>query len=134
MFETHVSNDPPPPKAKRKTKRRRFAYTAEFEAFWDAYPDTPGTSKSEAFAEWLLLLPAEQDLAATALAKFCADVRARKSKQGDFRAVHACRYLSQRRWESYPTAQVIALPKQTTPMAPKVDAIEDWLRRSGQMQ
>lgn len=117
MFETDVSNVSPPPR-KRAKARRRFAYTPEFEAFWTNYPDTPGTSKSDAFAEWMHLLPAEQELATTSLAKFRADVAARKQKQADFRAVHACRYLSQRRWESYQTAQIITLPKAPVPTRP----------------
>ena len=117
MFETDVSNVSPPPR-KRSKGKRRFAYTVEFEAFWTNYPDTPGTSKAEAFAEWLHLLPAEQELATTSLGKFRADVSARKQRQADFRAVHACRYLSQRRWESYQTAQIITLPKAPVPTRP----------------
>lgn len=77
--------------------RRRFAYSDEFEAFWTGYPDKSNNSKPNAHREWMLLLPAERELAAQGLTHLAAHCR----KNPDYRCVHAERYLKTRRWESY---------------------------------
>jgi hypothetical protein len=96
LSETGVSDpcDEPVPKAKR-----RHSYTHAFEEFWKAYPDTTNNSKPEAFKQWRMLTSAEQVNATEGL----RHLRAICQKQPDYRCVHACRYLSQRRWESYPS-------------------------------
>lgn len=82
------------PKAKR-----RHSYTHGFEEFWKAYPDTTNNSKPEAFKQWRMLTSVEQHNATDGL----RHLRAICQRQPDYRCVHACRYLSQRRWESYPS-------------------------------
>lgn len=96
LSEPSVSDqsEKPTPKA-----RRRFSYTTEFQAFWEAYPVIGNSSKSEAFKEWRLLLPAEQMLATEGLKHLAEHCR----KNPTYTCLHACRYLSQRRWESYET-------------------------------
>jgi hypothetical protein len=110
LSEPSVSDhaEKPTPKA-----RRRFSYTAEFQAFWSAYPVTGNSSKSEAFREWRLLLPAEQMLATDGLRHLAEHCR----KNPTYTCLHACRYLSQRRWESYetPAQRLAAKPKPAEP-------------------
>lgn len=112
MSETVVSDNvvKMQPRAKR-----RHSYTSEFEAFWGAYPAIGNSSKSEAFKQWRLLLPAEQLLAREGLQHLAAHCRANPT----YTCVHACRYLSQRRWESYET------PAQR--LAPKPAPAPEWL-------
>lgn len=108
---------------KHRKGRRRFAYTPEFEAFWSQYPDVSNNSKSEAFAEWLLLLPAEHELATAGLKNLAAHCR----KNPDYRCVHAVRYLKQRRWESYaaPAPKPVTKPMNRLEYDEKMDAY--WL-------
>ena len=90
---------------------RRFAYSDEFEAFWQAYPDRSNNSKPNAHREWLLLLPAERELAAQGLTHLAAHCR----KNPDYRCVHAERYLKTRRWESYDMRPKVVPIRQPAP-------------------
>jgi hypothetical protein len=78
---------------KRKTGP---AYTEEFEEkFWKPYPRTPIMSKKEAFDVWVKLTPEDRALAIAAVPKYLAFL---KSKP-DHPAIHACRFLSKRRFD-----------------------------------
>lgn len=84
----------------RKVTRNGNSYSGEFQAFWKAYPTDPGMSKAEAFKAWGKLTAEDQELAVKAIPAFIAWCR----KQGEtYRIVHACRYLSQRRFEGFTT-------------------------------
>lgn len=84
-----------------KPRRRRvIPYSEAFENFWQAYPDKRNNSKQLAAAQWESLSTEEQTQAEEGLEhlrKHCRD-------NPDYRCVHAERYLSQRRWESYAPA------------------------------
>lgn len=83
------------------TLRRRSTYPADFEQFWLGYPDKTNNSKAMAAAAWRRL-PAEDRAAAIAsLPGYTAYCR----QHPDYRALHAERYLKQRRFESYTSGE-----------------------------
>lgn len=83
---------------KKEIARVRKKYPELYEKFWKAYPTDGGMSKSEAFKHWQRLTEDEKGLAISAIPAFKRWVE----KQGDdYRIVHACRYLSQRRFEGF---------------------------------
>lgn len=90
---------PEAPEPKRKKPRRKHAaeYSEAFEIFWGAYPDRTNNSKVRAFAEWETLEEPEQNAALASLPAFSSYCH----KNPEYRTVHAERYLSQRRWESF---------------------------------
>ncbi len=97
MSET--SSDAPQPEKKKRVKND---YPQDFQTFYAAYPADPGMSKPEALKEWLKLLDDDRDKALKAIPAFKAWV----AKQGrDYRILHACRYLSQRRFEGFDLAE-----------------------------
>lgn len=78
-------------------KRKRGAYPDPFETFWSAYPTDPNMAKSEAFKAWKKLDADDQSKAIAAVKPFKDWV----SKQRDYRTLHACRFLSQRRFDGF---------------------------------
>ncbi len=80
-----------------KQVRTRVEYPDDFEAFWSAYPTDANMSKKETLKEWERLSPSDR-LDATAS---CTSFRAYCASSPDYRPVHACRYLSQRRFEGH---------------------------------
>jgi hypothetical protein len=85
-------------KASRRGARRCIDYTDTFKTFWLAYPSDPGMSKADAFMEF-------QKFDADDQAKACKSLPAFKAwipKQGkDYRTIHACNYLKQRRFDGF---------------------------------
>lgn len=79
------------------TKRKRISYPEEFENFWRAYPTDPLQSKKEAFSSWKRLSDDDRTQAARAAPAF----RRYCNEHADYRPVHACRFLSQRRFEGF---------------------------------
>jgi hypothetical protein len=77
--------------------RGRTVYSPEFEEFWKSYPKTPNMSKSEAWKAWQRLSSEDQNLAAKAVPKFIAWLKAKP----DHPVVHVCRFLSQRRFDGF---------------------------------
>lgn len=87
----NVTRDASPPK-KRKT------YPPLFETFWTAFPTDDGMSKAEAGAAWTRLNDKEQQEAIDGVPGF----KAWAAKQGaEYRMLHACRYLSKKRFEGF---------------------------------
>ncbi len=83
---------------KKEITRERKKYPDLYEKFWKSYPTDGGMSKSEAFKTWPKLTAEEQELAIAAIPAF----KRWAEKQGDsYRVVHACRYLSQRRFDGF---------------------------------
>jgi uncharacterized protein YdaU (DUF1376 family) len=88
-----------------KRVRTRVEYPDEFQAFWRAYPVDPIMSKQEAFQEFSKL-SAEDQANAT---RSCPAFRAYCAGHATYRPVHAVRYLSQRRFDSFTRSEAIAL-------------------------
>lgn len=80
-----------------KPARTRNAYPEDFEAFWKAYPTDNLMSKSEAGKAWGRLTEEDRALVMTSLPAFQAHCR----QHPDYRPVHACRYITQRRFEGF---------------------------------
>jgi hypothetical protein len=79
-------------------KHKRNAYPADFEEFWNAYPIDRGMAKQEAAKVWAKLSPEDRRSALNGIPGFKVWIR----KQGsDYRTLHACRYLSQRRFDGF---------------------------------
>ena len=78
--------------------RKRNSYAQGFEMFWTAFPTDAGMSKLEASKVWERLTPEDKMAAYSCIPAFKAWV----AQQGqNYRVVHACRYLSQRRFEGF---------------------------------
>lgn len=82
----------------RNVTRKRNSYAQDFELFWSAFPTDAGMSKLEASKAWERLTTEDKLEAFNAVPAFKAWV----AQQGTtYRVVHACRYLSQRRFEGF---------------------------------
>jgi hypothetical protein len=78
---------------------RKIDYSEKFEQkFWASYPRDSGMSKSEAWKVWRKMPEADQDKAIAAIPGFIKWVAAQGAT---YRVVHACRYLSQRRFDGW---------------------------------
>lgn len=91
-----------------KPTRTKLEYSEQFEKkFWMPYPRSPNMSKPEAWKAWQKLPPDKQ-------AKSCQAVGPYKlylASKRDLEAVHACRFLSQERFEGFaPGAEVFETP------------------------
>jgi hypothetical protein len=92
------------PQSIEKPKKRN-AYPADFDAFWSAYPTDSNMSKKQAAAVWARMAQDAREAAMASLAGFNGYCRSNP----DYRPVHACRYLSQERFEGHlKSAQKIA--------------------------
>lgn len=81
-------------KSKRREEKEK---NVGFENFWKDYPKTPVMSKKEALKAWKLLSDADQSAALAAVAPY----KEWLAKKKDHPVVHACRFLSQRRFEGF---------------------------------
>jgi hypothetical protein len=91
-----------------KAAPRKIAYTADFEAFWKAYPVDQNMSKLEAFNVWRRIDETERELAMKAINPFKEWIA--KQPEG-YRTIHACRFLSKKRFEGHaaqPELKVVA--------------------------
>jgi hypothetical protein len=84
-------------KERKKPSGLATRYSIEFEEFWIAYPRTPVMSKKEAFRAWKGLSEDDQKAATTSLVAYKAFL----ASKPDHPAVHACRFLSQRRFDGF---------------------------------
>jgi uncharacterized protein YdaU (DUF1376 family) len=93
-------SQPQPHSEKKKDirpKRVRTDYSPEFNSFWKAFPTTPNMSKLEAWKIWQDLSDEDRIAATAAVPKYAAWLRANPG----IATVHACRFLSQRRFEGF---------------------------------
>jgi hypothetical protein len=90
---------------KKKETRAKPACPRAFEAFWKDYPKTPVMSKKEAATAWGKLSAGDQSAALLAVAPFNEWL----AKQKDHPVVHACRFLSQRRFDGFkPSPEIVS--------------------------
>jgi uncharacterized protein YdaU (DUF1376 family) len=96
-------SDPPLPEEEPKPQKRG-RYSDDFEAFWSGYPTDQNMSKKAAHTVWARMDVEARRKAMEALPAFRGYCRTNP----DYRPVHACRYLSQERFEGHlATAQKI---------------------------
>jgi len=90
LSETDVSDQ----KAKSK---KRISYPDDFAAFWKAYPTDPLMAKKTAYAQWKGLDEDDRLKAISSIAAFVSFCQSNPK----YRPVHACRYLSERRFDGF---------------------------------
>lgn len=84
--------------ADAKAPRTKSEYSDEFETkFWGPYPRSPTMSKKEAWREWQKLDPTDRPAACQAIEPYRKHLRSKPTLE----TVHACRFLSQRRFEGF---------------------------------
>jgi hypothetical protein len=81
-------------------RRTRSKPSEKFLKFWQAYPTDPLMSRKDANAVFVKLSAEDQDAATASIPAFIAYCRADPT----YRAVHANRFLSQRRFDGFGTA------------------------------
>lgn len=86
--------------------RKKVSYSEPFEAFWQAYPRTPNMSKSEAFTAWRKLDDGERTACTAAIPAYVAFLKTKP----DLETIHACRFISKRRFEGFSGRDNSALP------------------------
>ena len=86
--------------------RKKVSYPEPFEAFWQAYPRTPNMSKSEAFTAWRKLDDGERTACTAAIPAYVAFLKTKP----DLETIHACRFISKRRFEGFSGRDNSALP------------------------
>lgn len=108
----------------RNVTRKRNSYARDFEMFWADFPTDAGMSKLEASKAWERLTPEDKLEAFNALPAFKAWV----AQQGTtYRVVHACRYLSQRRFEGFKAqAQKAEIQSTRVYVMTGTDAMDAW--------
>lgn len=109
----------------RNVTRKRNSYAADFEAFWSAFPTDPGMSKAVAAQAWAKLSAEDREAATACIPAF----KAWASAQGEnYRMLHACRYLSQRRFEGFKeqAAKTQAVNSTRVYVMTGTDAMDAW--------
>jgi hypothetical protein len=104
--------------------RKRNSYAQDFEMFWTAFPTDAGMSKLEASKAWGKLNAEDRLEAFDAIPGFKAWV----TQQGpNYRTVHACRYLTQRRFDGFKAqAQQIEVQSNRVYVTTGTDAMDAW--------
>jgi hypothetical protein len=69
--------------------------------FWKPYPRTPTMSRKDTLSAWLKMTPTDRDAAAQAVPKYAKWLAAERAKRPDMPAVHAVRFITQRRFEGF---------------------------------
>jgi hypothetical protein len=91
--------------ADAKAPRTKQEYSDEFETkFWLPYPRSPTMAKKEAWREWMKLGPEQRAAACQAIDPYKRYLRTKPTLE----TVHACRFLSQRRFEGFTDAATTA--------------------------
>lgn len=79
----------------------RENYPEDFERFWKQYPRTPIMSKKEAFTAWKKTNDADKYKIGMAVRLYSEWLGEQRRKRPDYPAVHACRFISQRRFDGF---------------------------------
>lgn len=78
-------------------KKVRLIYSEAFEEFWKSYPTDDLMSKKAAYVQWLKLDDIDKQKATRSVPAF----RAYCKDNPTYRPVHACRYISDRRFDGF---------------------------------
>jgi hypothetical protein len=112
-----VSGTPPDSETDSETEKKKDTrasgarYSAQFEEqFWQPYPRTPNMSKLEAWKAWEKS-PEDHAAIIAAVPRYAAWLRSKP----DHPAVHACRFITQRRFEGF--GEAAAEPDPNSPEA-----------------
>jgi hypothetical protein len=114
---------------KKDTRASGARYSAEFEErFWQPYPRTPNMSKLEAWRAWDKS-PDDHAAIVAAVPRYAAWLRSKP----DHPVVHACRFITQRRFDGFGSPEAPARPAGTfyaKPESPELAAWDRWSRRT----
>jgi hypothetical protein len=99
--QDHSENSGSEPDAEKPAKRR-IEYPDAFEQFWTAYPTDPLMAKKTAFDRWRRLDEGDRAKALAAIPAF----RAYCSAHPNYRPVHACKFISDRRFDGFAAVAV----------------------------
>jgi hypothetical protein len=106
-----------------RTARTRKKYDEDFATrFWQPYPRTPVMSKAEAWKAWNRLSDDDRNAAAAAVPHYVAWLRSKP----DHPAVHACRFISQRRFDGFCAPAEAAAPPPGFAVAPDTPEWAAW--------
>jgi hypothetical protein len=104
--------------------RASARYSRDFEErFWKPYPRTPVMSKAEAWRAWQKADAAERAALVAAVPRYAAWLKGKP----DHPAVHACRFITQRRFEGFDEAAAPAAPALVA-IAPGTPEWDAWWR------
>ena len=93
-LESRVQN----PEKTENARASGARYSAEFEEkFWKPYPRTPNMSKLEAWKAWQKSAADDRPAIMAAVPRYAAWLRSKP----DHPAVHACRFITQRRFDGF---------------------------------
>ncbi|MFP5077033.1 hypothetical protein ACLE20_06970 [Rhizobium sp. YIM 134829] len=98
----------PNPDGKAKA-RKVNSYPEAFEAFWIAYPRSPNMSKREAYEAWQKLDEAERAACVAAVPPYIAFLKSKPEHE----TIHACRFISKRRFEGFHSAAATVVTDET---------------------
>src|SRR5262249_43023761 len=110
-------------KEQKKDRRASGArYSAEFEeVLWQAYPRTPNMSKLEAWKAWEKS-PDDHAAIIAAVPRYAAWLRSKP----DHPIVHACRFITQRRFDGFGSPEAPTLPAGVFYAKPESDELAAW--------
>ena len=95
--------------SKPSKPKPKSGYSEQFENdFWKPYPRTPTMSKQETWKQWKKLPAEDRALASNAVPAFIDYCKANP----DYPVVHACRFLSQRRFDGFAEEVVVVSERQ----------------------
>lgn len=97
-------------------KKGKISYPEAFESFWNVYPRSANMAKKEAFDAWKKLTAEEREQCLRAIPGYIAFLKTKPTLE----TIHACRFISKRRFEGFASA---------AGEAPAVVDDEKWLKR-----
>ncbi len=106
----------------------REDYPEDFERFWKAYPKTPIMSKKEAYTAWNKIPLIERHKISTGVVRYAEWLREQRMRRADYPAVHACRFISQRRFDGFQPATEAPKPGNMVYAACGSRQLEEWDR------
>lgn len=96
-----VQSQSPEKESKDSVGKRLPTVDEDFEKFWKGYPRTPTMSKKETRAAWEKLTEADRASVLAAGPKYARWLTSERAKRPDAPAVHAVRFITQRRFEGF---------------------------------
>lgn len=116
-------------------KKGRIAYSEAFEIFWSSYPKTENMGKKETFDAWKKLTAEDQQQCIQGVPGYAAYLR----KNPDIQTLHACRFISKRRFEGFASAASHSTSADNTAWAKRLSyarrhqqwSARDWGPRPG---
>ena len=128
-IRSHKEEKNPPDGGSTKPAKSRHSYTADFTQFWSEYPTDKLMSKTEAAKVFSRLSDEDKRSVIQSLPAF----KAYCAKDATYRPVHACRYITQRRFEGFlQAAQLTETSRVVAPNTPQWNAWRAYKQSIGE--